>query len=132
MHLTALRPMLDVDDMVATMSFWTKVLGFTVTSEMSFGPDQPPGWCNLTRDGVSIMFSWEPEHSHDDGTSHRSEAGLAGSLYFNTDDVDALYEELRQKPELAGIEPPADQPHGMREVWVEDPNGFRIFFGQPV
>ena len=132
MPLTTLRPMLAVDDMAATMTFWTEVLGFTVTSELSSGEGRPPGWCNLSRDGVSIMFTWEPEHTHDDGSSHRSEAGLAGSLYFNTDNVDALYDELRQKPGLDRIDPPSDQPHGMRELFVEDPNGFFVMFGQPL
>ena len=131
MPLTNLRPMLAVNDMVATMKFWTESLGFAVTSEMTFGEGLPPGWCNLTRDGVSIMFTWEPEHAHDDGTSHRSEAALAGSIYFNSDDLDALYDELRQRPGLAGLDAPADRPHGMREFLVHDPNGFAVFFGQP-
>jgi uncharacterized glyoxalase superfamily protein PhnB len=91
--LTNLRPMLEVDDMRKTMWFWCDVLGFSVTASMG-AEGEPPGWCNVTRDGVSIMFTWEPEHVHDDGSSHRSEAQLAGSLYFNTDDVNALYTEL--------------------------------------
>src|SRR5687767_7614695 len=99
--LTNLRPMLEVDDMAATIRFWRDVLGFTVTAAM--GDPESPGWCNVTRDGVSVMFSWEPEHTHDDGSSHRSEAGLAGSLYFNTDDVDALFAELRAKPGAGAI-----------------------------
>ena len=132
MTLTNLRPMLAVNDMVATMSFWTDVLGFTVTNEMTFGDSAAPGWCNLARDGVSIMFTWEAEHTHDDGTSHGSEAALGGSIYFNTDDVDGLYKELSQKPGIGDIEAPTDQPHGMREILVRDPNGFAVFFGQPL
>jgi uncharacterized glyoxalase superfamily protein PhnB len=132
MALTLLRPMLAVNDMVATIKFWTDVLGFTVKAEMSFGEGQPPGWCNLDRDGVAIMFTWEPEHTHYDGTSHGSEASLAGSIYFNVDDVDALYEELRQKPGMGEIGAPADQPHGMREFLLHDPNGFAVLFGRPL
>ena len=130
MTVTLLRPMLAVNDMVATMRFWTEVLGFTVRAEMSFVEGQPPGWCNLARDETQIMFTWEAEHTHEDGTSHGSEAGLAGSLYFNVDDVDALYEELRRKPGIGDIRAPADQPHGMREFVVHDPNGFAVLFGQ--
>jgi len=122
--------MLAVNDMVATMKFWTEALGFTVKAEMSFGEGRPPGWCNLGRDEVAIMFTWEPEHTHDDGTSHGSEAGLAGSIYFNVDDVDALYEEFRQNPGIGEISAPTDQTHGMREFLVRDPNGFAVFFGQ--
>lgn len=124
--------MLEVDDMTATIRYWTEALGFIVTGEVSSGPGGPPGWCNLSRDGVSIMFTWEAEHSHDDGSTHGSEANLGGSLYFNTDDVDALYAELRGKAEIGPIGGPADQPHGIRELYVEDPNGFRVYFGQPL
>jgi len=124
--------MLEVNDMRATIRYWTECLGFTVTAELTGGTGEPPGWCNLARDDVSIMFTWEPEHSHDDGSSHRSEANLAGSLYFNTDDVDALYDELRHRDGVGPIGGPIDRPHGMRELHVEDPNGFQIYFGQPL
>ena len=129
--LTNLRPMLQVDDMRETIRFWCDVLGFSVGAAMG-EEGQPPGWCNLMRDGVSIMFTWEPEHTHDDGSSHRSEANLAGLLYFNTDDVDAVYAELRGKDGAVEITPPATQPHGMREIALDDPNGFHVVFGQPV
>jgi len=129
-RLTTFRSMLEVNDMEATIRFWRDVLGFAVTAAM--GPDgEPPGWCNLTRDGVSVMFTWEPEHVHDDGSSHRSEAKLGGLLYINTDDVDGLHAELRGKPGMADLMSPVDQPHGMREFAVDDPNGFHVVFGQP-
>ena len=128
--LTNLRPMLAVDDMAATLRFWRDTLGFAVTA--AIGDTDRPDWCNLTRDGFSIMFTWEDEHTHEDGTSHRSEAQLAGSLYFNTDDVDALFAELSAKPDVGEILGPVTQPHGMREIAVTDPNGFHVYFGQPV
>lgn len=118
--------------MAATVRYWTESLGFTVTARVDHGPGQPPGWCNLTRDAVSIMFTWEPEHSHDDGSTHRSAAGLSGSLYFTTDDVDALFAELSARGSVGPVGAPVTQPHGMREIHVDDPNGFRIVFGQPV
>lgn len=132
MALTNLRPMLDVDDMAATIRYWTDVLGFTVTAQFGEDGDQPPGWCNMTRDGVSVMFTWEPEHAHDDGVVHKSEASLAGSLYFNTDDVDGLLADLQAKDGVGDISGPVDQPHGMREIALTDPNGFHIYFGQPI
>jgi len=129
--LTQLRPMLAVTDMRATIEFWTEKLGFTVGASMATQEDAPPFWCNLQRDAVAVMFTWEPEHTHDDGEIHRSEALLGGSLYFNVDDVDALADELAQRGAIAADERPQTQPHGMREVAVEDPNGFHVLFGQP-
>ena len=132
MALTLLRPMLEVDDMAATLRYWTEILGFTVTSEFSPDAAGPPVWCNLSRDDLSIMFTWQPAHSHEDGSTHRSEANLAGSLYFNTDDVDGVFAALGAKDGVGPIDGPADQPHGMREVHIVDPNGFHIYFGQPL
>ncbi len=132
MALTLLRPMLEVDDMTATIRYWTELLGFTVTSEFANDPNGPPVWCNLSRDEVSVMFTWQPEHAHDDGSTHRSEASLAGSLYFNTGDVDQVFAELRGRPSVGPIDGPANQPHGMREVHIVDPNGFHIYFGQAI
>jgi hypothetical protein len=53
-------------------------------------------------------------------------------LYFNTDDVNALYTELHGTDGISGLTKPKDLPHGMREIAVDDPNGFRVVFGQPL
>jgi catechol 2,3-dioxygenase-like lactoylglutathione lyase family enzyme len=124
--------MVVVNDMNETIAFWTEKLGFTVGASMAAADDQPPFWCNLNRDGVSIMFTWEAEHTHDDGEVHRSEAQLAGSLYIDVDDVDAMADELHRRGALPADTRPEDQPHGMREFAVEDPNGFMLLFGRPV
>ena len=124
--------MLVVDDMTATISFWTEQLGFTVTASMAESDGSPPFWCNLARDGVAVMFSWEAEHTHEDGEVHRSIASLAGALYVDVDDVDAMAEELRARGAIDAEDAPVDRPHGMRELAVTDPNGFEIVFGQPI
>jgi catechol 2,3-dioxygenase-like lactoylglutathione lyase family enzyme len=124
--------MLQVNDMRTTLAFWTEGLGFTVTASMAESDGVPPFWCNVTRDGASLMFTWEDEHTHDDGEVHRSEAQLAGNLYFNVDDVDALVAELRDRKVVPADAQATPQPHGMKELSVTDPNGFEVVFGQPV
>ena len=54
MKLEKLRPMLAVTDLKRTMAFYCDKLGFKV--EGTFG-DPEPVWCQLARDGVSIMFN---------------------------------------------------------------------------
>lgn len=124
--------MLVVNDMRETITFWTEKLGFTLSASMAEADDAPPFWCNLGRDGVSVMFTWEPEHVHDDGEVHRPEARLGGSLYIDVDDVEAVADQLHERGALAPGIRPEDKPHGMREVAVEDPNGFLLYFGQPI
>ena len=55
------------------------------------------------------------------------------SIYLWVEDVDGLYRDLA--PRLAQLPPsrvrsPFDQPYGMREFHLKDPDGFLMFFGQ--
>jgi uncharacterized glyoxalase superfamily protein PhnB len=126
MHL---RPMLDVPDLSATITFWTDVLGFTVGSRLDDDKGRPL-WCHIERDGVAVMFT---SHYHDDGEDEDEEphtAALTGSLYVNVDDVDELAAELA--PKTAFLFGPETMPHGMREVAVRDNSGYVVVFGTPV
>ena len=80
--------------------------------------------------GVHTMFTSSEPHEHEDGSTHAHGPALGGNLYFDVDDVDAVYAEVTAK----GIRPfaaPQDQPYGMRDFGLEDPNGFVIFFASP-
>jgi len=56
--------------------------------------------------------------------------GFTGSFYFNTDDVDSLWEKLKDKARVCyGIE---DFFYGMREFAVYDNNGYLLQFGQEI
>lgn len=72
--------------------------------------------------GVSALLVVDDEHP--------ARPLITGSLYVNVDDVDALAAELAGKVELS--HGPADQPHGMREIGLSDPNGYYLIFGQPI
>lgn len=53
---------------------------------------------------------------------------FTGSFYFNTDEIDALWAELKDKANVAyGIE---NFEYGMREFAVYDNNGYLLQFGQ--
>ncbi len=64
------------------------------------------------------------DHEH-----YRSQTpSMSGFLYFYPDDVDALFDQIKDGVEVEF--PPEDQPHGMREFAVHDPNGYLLIFGQ--
>jgi hypothetical protein len=56
------------------------------------------------------------------------------SVYLWVRSLDALYAHLSEKlaplPE-GGVRPPFDQPYGMREFHVKDPDGCLLRFGEP-
>ena len=124
--LTQLRPMLDVPDLPATITFWTDVLGFEVLSRIDDDQGRPT-WCAIGRDGVQLMFT---SHYHDDDPDEEAHvAELTGSLYIDVDDVDAIASDIKGKVDF--IFGPEDQPHGMREVAIQDNSGYVVIFGRP-
>ena len=121
--------MLEATSIPETVSFYER-LGFTLIGSMGDDPAKPT-WCQVKRDNVALMFTWSEPHEHDDGELHSHEPAMAGSLYINVDDVDALFEEFR--PALDEVEwEPETFPYGMRDFGVRDPNGYLLIFGSPV
>ena len=117
MRLTDLRPVLWTEDLSSTIDFYLEVLGF----ECSHRNDDW-GWASLQKDDVALMIAKPNEHTP------YEKFGFTGSFYFNTDNVDALWEKLKDKAKVCyGIE---DFFYGMREFAVYDNNGYLLQFGQ--
>src|SRR5262245_20953670 len=122
-RLVRIRPSLVVADMTETLAFWTERLGFSIGAQLGNEGGGPPFWANLVRDDQMLMVSWEAEHVHDDGEVHSSKPALAGGLYFNVDDVGAIWDELVARGAVPPDAPrPINRPWGMREMEVTDPN----------
>jgi catechol 2,3-dioxygenase-like lactoylglutathione lyase family enzyme len=127
--------MLEVLDVDASVAFYTDVLGFTVTN--SIDDEEQPGhkvWANLEKDDVrlmvTLMHTHDDEEGEDHGHDHAHEPTLTGSLYFTVDDVDALALDLGGKVQLEYG--PIDEPYGMRDLGIVDPDGYFLHFGTPI
>ena len=125
--------MLIANDLGETIAFY-KRLGFECTG-MWTPPghdDGQPVWCEVGRDGVSLMFNkGDPEpHDHGDGVMHADVPEMSGSIYINVDDVDAYFADLRYAVDEFEWEPDSF-PHGMREFALRDCNGYLLIFGAP-
>ncbi len=117
MRLTDLRPVLWTEDLSSTIDFYLEVLGFECSDR-----NDDWGWASLQKDDVALMIAKPNEHTP------YEKIGFTGSLYFNTDNVDALWEKLKDKAKVCyGIE---DFFYGMREFAVYDNNGYLLQFGQ--
>lgn len=55
---------------------------------------------------------------------------FTGSLYVNVDDVDTLWEKLKDKTKICY--PVENFEYGMREFAIYDNNGYLIQFGQEI
>ena len=124
------RPFLGVSDVQATAEWYRDVLGFEIGDHLE-GPGGTWAWVSVRNGVVGFMFNEHHTHDDDPTADHvHPLPTLTGSLYVNVDDVDALATAIGTK---AAIEyGPADQPHGMREVGLVDPNGYYLVFGTPL
>lgn len=119
MRLTFLRPMLWTDKLEETITFYTQILHFTLGEK-----NDDWGWASLYKDDVHIMLAKPNAHTPFE------KPVFTGSFYFNTDNVDALWEELKDKaPVCYGIE---EYDWEMREFAIYDNNGYLLQFGQEI
>lgn len=112
------RLILAVQDLRASSEYWISTLGFT----RDFG-DESEGWSWLSRDECAVGLGHCP-----DVPAARTLGDHSYVAYVNVDDLDALYEELRQRGAILP-QPPATKPWGMREFAVHTPDGHRMTFG---
>lgn len=128
--LTGLVPSLQANSISETMEFYTDVLGFEVTGKYPEGGE--PTWCSVEHGKARIMF-WEghehdaDDHQHDDH-DHPHTPTMTGALYMYPDDVDAFWERLKDRVDVAW--PLQDMDYGMREFAVQDCNGYIVSFGK--
>jgi len=119
MSLQNLRPMLWTEDLTGSVDFYTAVLRFTANEI-----NNEWGWASLSKDNVHLMLARPNQHTPYD------KIGFTGSFYFTTDDVDELWDELKDKAKVCyGIE---NFEWGMREFAVYDNNGYLLQFGQEI
>lgn len=117
MKLLALRPILWVNDVRATIDWYVNTLGFT---ETAYREDLQ--WGEVTKDCVVFMFSKPNEHVSYNGPQ------FSGSLYINIGEVDILWEKLKDSPHVYyGLE---NFEYEMREFAIKDCNGYILQFGQ--
>lgn len=117
MKLTSLTPMLRTWALQETIAFYTEVLGFQCDS---FSEEW--NWASLSKDDVMLMVSGPNEHEDD------QQPAFTGSLYFKTQDVDALWIQVKDQAEICYA--PETFPYGMREFAIYDNNGYLLQFGE--
>ncbi len=108
--LQSVRPMLAVNSIDDTILFYRNLLGFECVNRLH-------GWAALQKDAVEIMISLPNTHEPFE------KPNLTGSLYFNLSDVDALWNEIKDRASIV---------YPMREFAIRDNNGYVLQFGQEI
>lgn len=102
---------LAVTDVAAAVKFYTDKLGF----QPAFVHGEPPAFAGMNLGQVQIFLR--------KGTP----APEGCVVYFVVGDADELYEFHRANG-VAIVQPPTDQPHGLREYVVQDLHGYFLCF----
>lgn len=118
MTLIGLTPTLYTRDIRGSVDFYVNTLGF----ERDGGDGS--GVAFVRRDEVEIMFAWPNAHMPFDGPQ------LTGTLYIRCDDVDAIWERVKNAARVCY--PVEDFDYGMREFAIFDNNGYVLQFGQEI
>ena len=119
MKLDKLTPMLYTTDLKETVDFYVQTLGFKCKSfEIEWG------WASVFIDNIEIMFSLPNDHIPFDKPT------FTGSFYFKTEQVDELWNNIKDKSNVAY--PVENFDYGMREFAIHDNNGYLLQFGQEI
>jgi catechol 2,3-dioxygenase-like lactoylglutathione lyase family enzyme len=112
-----------VEDVARATSYYRDALGFE-TSVWEVNPDH---YGYAERDGVHFHFA-----RFEDARPRPNRVEAPPDMfdaYVWVEELDALYEELSSRgAEL--VHGPVEQPYGLREIRVRDPDGYIVAFGQ--
>jgi len=117
-----LVPLCYVEDIGASVDFYTRVLDFRMTH--SWEPDGRLTWCQVTRGGAAVML--QRMTPKDTFVEPR---GDGVTFYFHCDDAMDVYERLVDRG--IAVDPPIITFYGMKQVFVTDPDGYRLCFQNP-
>ena len=107
--------MLTVTTIEPAIAFYRDILGFDYAASQD-------GWACMSSNGVEVMLVLPNSHLPFEKPL------MTCSIYFNTDDVDAIWNRLKDQCEI--VYPLEDFDYGMREFAIRDNSGYLLQFGQ--
>jgi hypothetical protein len=123
MRLTKIIPQFVVPDVVLAAEHYIEKLGFKLLGYFL----DPPVYAMVARDDVEIHFGKADDGVAAPGSKLRTKVGL--DAYIHVVDLDTVYSDLQSRG-ANFVEGPIVRVYKMREITVEDLNGFRLIFGE--
>jgi catechol 2,3-dioxygenase-like lactoylglutathione lyase family enzyme len=121
MNIQSCTPLLNVEDIDASLEFWRGLLGFEVANSYSY--EGRLAWAMLTCGAARLMLN---RHGGDPAARRQRAPYTEGMVFFDVDSVHDLVRDLRAKgfdaPE------PSRESYGLDELIIRDPDGYEIGF----
>ena len=123
-----ISPVLGVRNVRQAAEYYRDILGFALDPvDGVFQPtDHEPGGVYAIVERSEALIHFQIRRGED---SERDRQSIERDVYLYVDDVDALHAELKQRGAVIR-QGPHVAPYGIREIVVEDLNGYRLTFGQ--
>lgn len=124
--IKGIAPLLSVFDMPASLAFYRDKLGFELVQDSGQGDNS--GWVMLEMNGVQVMLN--TAYDDDERPAAPDPAHIAvhhdTCIYFGCPDPDAAYKYLKEKG--IDLNPPEIAPYGMKQLYLNDPDGYSLCF----
>lgn len=122
MKIKGILPVLETNDLKQTIEFYQKFLDFECRGAY---PDQEnPYWASLWNGQFELSFGLP--NAHTDFQAPK----LTGSIYLHVENVDEIWQELKDKVEI--VYKLENMDYGMREFGIKDCNGYILNIGQSI
>jgi len=122
-EFSSIAPCFAVADVGATMKWYQERLGFWSDP---FPENEPYVFAILFRDHVEIMLQRIEGYEKPDLYARRS--GGVWDAYIRVQGVKELFEAVRN--EVTIVQPLRQQPYGVWEFEIRDPNGYLLVFSE--
>ena len=122
---SSIAPVVGCTDVTLVPEWFRDVLGFNLDPNLVFVLDEDDGasYAILDRDGMNVHLQIRRRPiAHEDNTY---------DFYASVPDAAALLKEFEGRG-VKVVQPLEDQPYGMRDFSVENPEGGRIMFGSAI
>jgi uncharacterized glyoxalase superfamily protein PhnB len=124
-----LVPLIQVFDMPEAIRFYCGLLGFEIVGaspEIEAAEGRYFHWAWLRLGGADLMLNtaYDSNQRPPARDAPRWQGHRDVSLYIDCADVDAAYADLRAKG--LELDPPEVAPYGMKQLKLEDPDGYGL------
>ena len=117
MAFLSLTPLIRTKDIAGTIQFYKEILGFDCPNY-----NENWSWATLSRDGIEMIVAAPNAHMPFE------QSAFTGSFYFRVNQVDSLWQELKNKARVCYELEEFD--YGMKEFAIYDNNGYLLQFGE--
>jgi len=136
--MKSLIPNLAVKDIKQTVAYYQDNFGFEIemlvdSLQEDFSPeikkDKDYIWALIKKGDISLMLQEENSMKEDIGNFFEG-IGASTTLYIEVDDVDILYEKVKENVEI--LKPVYTTWYGQKEFYIKDINGYILGFSSKV